>query len=108
MFENLGQIAVGGILALLVLREVFGFLRSRNGKAKSSKSNASACPFGNPGHAKIDFTPVAMRLDQMKAIMEEARDFAKQGKAHGEALCDDMKRLRRSVAELERIISSAD
>ncbi len=55
--EQWTQVSVGGILAILVLREVFGFLRTRNG-ARSANSSS--------GNRPVEYWQVDMR----KALAE--------------------------------------
>lgn len=44
MEQLLVQIGVGGTLTILILREVFGFLRSRNGKVTTNSDTAGYTP----------------------------------------------------------------
>ena len=68
--QGFQQLGMGGILALLVLREVFGFLRSRSGAPSSDQLALSPC--------RLDEGDVARIHNISKVTNSEDEDGAKR------------------------------
>ena len=63
MTDTMTQLGIGGIVALLIIREVLRFLRSRNGSSSS--------PAGSSGSQSIEFWQAEIR----KAVSEALNPF---------------------------------
>ena len=70
MFESGAEIAAGGILALLLIREVLSFVRSYTAKKNGQRSEGS--PVGNPGH--IDVGEIESKLDRLSSAIDGLRE----------------------------------
>jgi hypothetical protein len=97
LFQQMANVAVGGILALLIIREVFDFIRRRNGERRRRDT-----PPGKSLHstdAIIDrLDRIIDRLDELADCMREAR---RQAELNGEA----QDRIKRHIGQLEQTLT---
>lgn len=97
MFEDISQLTAGGVLALLVIREVFSFLKARkNGNGKSRPLT------GNP--FRVDLGSVEAKLDKLAAAI----DGLLEAQARTNRCLDDLAhsgdKTRQAISELHESI----
>lgn len=108
MTETLTQLGMGGILVLLVLREVFGFLAKR-------RLNGSAIggPPRRPGNDKVTSVQASVdaALAQLGRIIERLDDIAAATKAarkQSEITGEQAERIARHLERLGDILDKID
>jgi len=97
MTSQLTSVGVGGILAILILRLVFDFLKSRrngNGRGRLSTDKVK-------GIVK-DVDSVLMRMDHIIDRLDNLTDATKAARKQSEIATEHTERMTRAVDQLER------
>ena len=99
MTEQLTNIGVGGILAILILRLVFDFLTNRrNGIGRGR------IPTDKIKGVQTGVDSVLMRLDLIVDRLDVLADASKAARKQTEIACEQTERMTRAVAQLEQTI----
>lgn len=105
MTEVLTQVGVGGILVLLILREVFGFLARRrldNTEPGSRKSNTDKFKAVQSG---VD--AVLVRLDRIIERLDDVAEATRLARKQSEITGEMTERMSRAVSMLEETLTEA-
>lgn len=107
MIENATQIGVGGILALLILREVFTFVgRLRDKSSAGSETPSKTRPRTDPIRAvHMNVEAVLSRLDRIVERLEDLADETKNSRRQSEITSEQTERMVRAVGQLESTIN---
>lgn len=103
MIEGLTQVAIGGILALLILREVFDFIRKRRAYAND---NHQRRPTGERlKEVANGVDAVLSRLDRIIERLDEVAAATKSARKQTEITGEMAERMSRAVSQLEETIN---
>lgn len=109
MIENATTIGVGGILALLIIREVFRFVaKLRDGSAQhNSSGNGKTRPKTDPMRAvQTNVEAVLIRLDRIVDRLDDLGEEAKMGRKQSQIAGEQTERMVRAVDNLEQTINA--
>lgn len=101
MTEQLTNIGVGGILAILILRLVFDFLKHRR---DSNGNGRGRIPTDKIKGVQTGVDSVLMRLDLIVDRLDTVADASKAARRQTEIACEQTERMTRAVAQLEQTI----
>lgn len=106
MVDAVTQVTVGGIVALLILREVFSHLQRRkdNGIGSNTKGRRDTDKLKSV-QASLD--AVLQRLDRIVERLEDVVDATRAGRKQSEITGEMTERMCRAVATLEETINEA-
>ena len=109
MIENATAVGVGGILALLVIREVFRFVvKLREGTLAPAGANGKTRPKTDPIRAvQTNVEAVLIRLDRIVDRLDELSEETKLGRKQSEIAGEQTERMVRAVSQLEHTINEA-
>lgn len=97
MTQYLTELGVGGIFAILVLRAVFEYLKTRResgiGRGRISTDKVKGIQTG------VD--SVLMRMDHIIDRLDTVIDATKAARRQAEIACEQTERMTRAVAQLE-------
>lgn len=99
MIENLTNVAVGGILALLILREVFNFVA----RLKTSRNNGTNHTGSKPGLAAS--AAVLAKLDRIIERLDDIAEASRAARKQSEIAGEQTERMVRAVSQLETTIN---
>ncbi len=97
MIQDVAQITMAGVLALMILREVFGFLRARQANGNGRPATTSIAKKG-------DLQPVVDRLDRLVELAKEQGEFSRGLKRMVEEIGETTDRQTRALDRLDSAI----
>lgn len=97
MIADVAQITMAGVLALMILREVFGFLRAR-------QANGNGRPSTTTLARKGDLQPVVDRLDRLIELEKEHGETNRLLKRMTEEIGESVERQNRAIDRLDSTI----
>lgn len=100
--DMLAEIAAGGLLALLIIREVFAHQRARMSGTDAARKRPITGPKGEPAPA---LNAVTDRLDRIIGKIEDIMDISRETRKQSEVNGDRAERLTRSLSALDETIS---
>ncbi len=101
MVEEFGSIAAGGILALLLIREVFAFLRERNGNGGGGQRKR---PLTGPHVTSGQISTVVDKLDRCLAQHADLSDTIRDARRKIEVIEETADRLERRLESVDTAI----
>ena len=102
--DELGGISAAGILVVLVLREVLGFLRSQN-KSGPSVESASSAPYGQVNELEEQMRMTQQSMARMSASCEKMAEVMSVKDADGLPLVYTPRSLGKNIDALTLSIS---
>lgn len=96
MMDQIAELSIGAVVALLILKEVFVFLKSRNGRSSSKLASAAETASVNA---------ITDRLDRITSRLDEITDIAKTARKQAELNGEATERLQRTIASLDETLT---
>jgi len=102
LIEQITQVSLAGVLVLLILREVFAYLRGRkNGDSPGSGRRPTSEKIQVIQHS-VD--AILSRLDRIIERLEDLADAARETRRQGGLTADNIDRVRRQLDQIEDAI----
>jgi hypothetical protein len=106
LIGDITQVALGGILALMILREVFQYLAKRKAPPVCALESG---PKRRPTNEQVKLVQssveaVLLRLDQIVERLEDVASAVKSARKQSEITGEMAERMTRAVSQLERTV----
>ena len=103
IMQQIANVAVGGILALLILREVFDFIRRRNGRSGESKRRDT--PPAKPLHS---LDAIVDRLDRIIDRLDDLADCMRHTRRQTELNGEQQDRVKHQLEKVEENLTTIE
>ena len=108
MIDHATQIVMGGVLALLIIREVFVFIVKIRDRSADTGDNGRRRATTDPLRGmRKDVEAVLLRLDRIIERLEELSEETKCSRRQSEITFEQAERMTRAVSQLETVINEA-
>ena len=109
MISDITQVALGGIVALLILREVFQYLSKRksSGTEPATAMNKRRLTTDRVKHVQNGVDAVLSRLDRIIERLEDVAEQTRAARKQSAITGETTERMTRAVNQLEQTINAA-